>query len=156
MRGFYRERAERKLPDFSFLEDILVVDGDGNICSAFNYNFCFDIALMDFLHGSCHIFSRCLHDRFGYSVHNVLAKNGKLIHSYCVDDNEDYIDVRGKTSDAMAFFSEFEDELDLCRFADYPTHNKIAALENGLDHDMYRAAEYVIRDYFRFYCLSVA
>lgn len=154
--GFYKELENRRrsgsAADFGFLEEIPVVGDSGKQCVFLNGNSSFELSLLDFLHGSCHIFSRYLHDKFGYKVCNIFTDNGHLIHSYCVDPDGNYVDVRGKISDLKAFFSEFEDEIDLTCLGDYPTHGKIAALANELDRNMYRAAGYVVRDYYRFYC----
>ena len=66
----------------------------------------------DFLHGSCDVFARYLHDTYGYRVES-LYKHGYLIHSYCVatvNGKPVYIDIRGTTDDLKEFWREFKYE----------------------------------------------
>lgn len=80
---------------------------------------------MSFLHGTCSVFALALHERFGYAIEWTLEEEydqaddpgspwDYLVHAYCIDGDENLIDVRGLTCDAPGFFEEFED------FVTYP------------------------------------
>ena len=101
--GFYRELEEMRADgmeeaDVGFLENVSVGDA---------YH------LYDFLHGCCDQFAAALSDYFGYEIEYVVGNDGNLIHAYCVKEMKDgtvcYIDARGITTDAEAFFDEFVD-----------------------------------------------
>ena len=150
-RGFYAEREEnQEADDFSFMENCVVYDDDENPCLDLPQGV-FYLSLYDFLHGYCHIFSLRLHNEYGYEVVNISDKNGNLIHSYCKNDKGEFIDVRGRTADARAFFSEFEDWLDIHDLSGCIFDGKPAVLESESDIKLYEYAGYVLRDYPSYY-----
>lgn len=67
-----------------------------------------------FLHGFCAIFALALHETFGYDIKVVAEADldgpwqSRLIHVYCRDNDDNYIDVRGITDDEYAFLGEFD------------------------------------------------
>lgn len=105
--GFYKELEALRAAglsdaDFGFLENVSVGDW---------YN------LYDFLHGHCDQFAVALSEHFGYDIEWVEDKDRNfLIHAYCVKElgngEKAYIDARGITTDAVAFFDEFADWCD--------------------------------------------
>ena len=69
-----------------------------------------------FLHGVCGVFALALHNTFGYQI-EVAADTDvdgtpweeRIIHIYCRDGQENFVDVRGITNDEDSFIVAFED-----------------------------------------------
>lgn len=67
----------------------------------------------DFLMGSCHLFALALHEKFGYTVYEIIREKDlndpdkdSLIHAFCkfqCDGVDLYVDVRGITSEYDKF-----------------------------------------------------
>lgn len=158
MKNFYEdrdniEREMRELGDlekeetieFGFLENIFVFDDDEKTCKIPESKRLLSMA--DFLHGYCSIFARRLHMEYGYQVENLYDSEGNLIHSYCRTGDGRYVDIRGITSDGVAFFDEFADWLD----PEYPYMNDmntdVPYLETPEDAELYLYTKYVLRDH---------
>lgn len=62
----------------------------------------------DFLQGSCDLFARALHERFGYEVYEIKRNNSTTHHWYAKSSYQGipiYIDIRGATTDFGEFLS---------------------------------------------------
>ena len=69
-----------------------------------------------FLHGVCGVFALALHDQFGYALEVAAEDNTdglsweeRLVHIYCRDDDDNFVDVRGIISNQELFMEDFED-----------------------------------------------
>ena len=74
------------------------------------------ISAATFLHGYCDSFACELSRAFGYGIEEIRDYENHLIHAYCVVDtgaSRAYIDIRGITTNAEAFFAEFEDYINI-------------------------------------------
>lgn len=63
----------------------------------------------DFLDGSCNLFAKMLHQKYGYKVHEISCDKGN--HWFCTTSYNGqlvYIDVRGATTRKDEFFNHFE------------------------------------------------
>lgn len=154
LQGFYQEGAvifdDNENTDFSFLENIIVTNNDKEPC--FIPSSESKLSLYDFLHGFCHIFALRLHKQFGYKIVNVYSYERSLIHSFCIDEEDNLIDVRGKTKDYNAFWGEFEDWIDTDYWEENPSDNEMPVLENSFDKKVYRYTKYVVDKYFDYFC----
>ena len=162
LQGFYLERKilednqkdsgeiqENDILDFSFLEEKLVLDNNN---SPFLINEEFEVNLFDFLHGYCMFFATYLHNRFGYEIVNIYNdEDYTIIHSFCIDEEGNFIDVRGKTTDEKDFFSEFEDWVSYYDWQENPIDNKVQELKNQAYKDIYSACEIIVEQYMEYY-----
>ena len=67
-----------------------------------------NMTLYDFLHGECTIFAQYLKNTYGYTCEAVF-EYGRLVHMYCMDDDGNYLDIRGKCDDWDKFMQDFYD-----------------------------------------------
>ena len=59
----------------------------------------------DFLMGSCELFALALHNKFGYTVFEIVS-SGRLVHTFCMKaGSRVFIDIRGITSNEDDFMS---------------------------------------------------
>ncbi len=153
LQGFYQEGAvifnDNKNTDFSFLEDIIVINNDKETC--FIPNSENKLSLYDFLHGFCNIFALRLHKQFGYKIVNVYSYEKSLIHSFCIDEEDNLIDIRGKTKDYNAFWGEFEDWIDIDYWEENPSDNEPTVLVNKFDKEIYKDTKYIIDNYVEYF-----
>ena len=151
--GFYREGAvifnDNKNTDFTFLEDIIVINNDKEPC--FIPNSENKLSLYDFLHGFCNIFALRLHKQFGYKIVNVYSYEKSLIHSFCIDEEDNLIDIRGKTKDYNAFWGEFEDWIEIDYWEENPSDNEPTVLVNKFDKEIYKDTKYIIDNYVEYF-----
>ena len=161
LQGFYLERKilednkkdsgelkENEKLDFSFLQEIYILDNKYSLL----INEDFEVDLYDFLHGYCKFFSTCLHDKFGYEIINIYDNNDySLIHSFCIDEEGNFIDIRGKTTNEEFFFSEFDDWISYYEWQENPTDNRPQDLEAEIDREIYNICELIINQYIEFY-----
>ena len=75
----------------------------------------------DFLHGCCDLFAVALNRRFGYPILYVRDETGesRFAHAFCVDEDGNFVDVRGRNSDFDEFFENFEDFADPSEFSEF-------------------------------------
>lgn len=76
------------------------------------------LTMEDYIHGWCEYFAQALHEEFGYPIvkmrdsfeeeNGTYGKHG-AIHMFCMNGNN-FIDVRGTTSNFTKFFEPYEDE----------------------------------------------
>lgn len=153
LQGFYREGAvifnDNKNTDFSFLENIIVINNDKESC--FIPNSENKLSLYYFLHGFCNIFALRLHKQFGYKIVNVYSYEKSLIHSFCIDEEDNLIDVRGKTKDYNAFWGEFEDWIEIDYWEENPSDNEPIVLVNKFDKEIYKDTKYIIDNYVEYF-----
>lgn len=153
LQGFYQEGAvifnDNKNTDFSFLEDIIVINNDKETC--FIPNSENKLSLYNFLHGFCNIFALRLHKQFGYKIVNVYSYEKSLIHSFCIDEEDNLIDIRGKTKDYNAFWGEFEDWIDIDYWEENPSDNEPTVLVNKFDKEIYKDTKYIIDNYVEYF-----
>ena len=151
--GFYREGTvifnDNKNTDFSFLEDIIVINNDKEPC--FIPNSEYKLSLYDFLHGFCNIFALRLHKQFGYKIVNVYSYEKSLIHSFCIDEEDNLIDIRGKTKDYNAFWGEFEDWIEIDYWKENPSDNEPTVLVNKFNKEIYKDTKYIIDNYVEYF-----
>lgn len=69
-----------------------------------------------FLHGVCGVFALALHNIFGYQIEVAAEMNmdgapweERIVHIYCRDNQNNFVDVRGVTNDEDLFIESFED-----------------------------------------------
>lgn len=67
----------------------------------------------DLLHGNCTVFASVLNREFGYPVYAAFDYDKNMVHSFCFNEYDEFVDVRGTTSDYVEFLEEFEDEIDV-------------------------------------------
>lgn len=98
--GYYRTletlRDQNPNADFNFLKE----EYEGTKHNA-----------LVFLHEHCDVFAYELAKRFYYKIAEIRDNNNTLIHAYCIakfNGETTYIDIRGITTDAAVFFSEFD------------------------------------------------
>lgn len=153
--GFYREGTvifnDNKNTDFSFLEDIIVINNDKEPCFIPNSENKYKLSLYDFLHGFCNIFALRLHKQFGYKIVNVYSYEKSLIHSFCIDEEDNLIDIRGKTKDYNAFWGEFEDWIEIDYWEENPSDNEPTVLVNKFDKEIYKDTKYIIDNYVEYF-----
>lgn len=153
LQGFYQDGAvifnDNKNTDFSFLEDIIVINNDKEPC--FIPNSENKLSLYDFLHGFCNIFALRLHKQFGYKIVNVYSYEKSLIHSFCIDEEDNLIDIRGKTKDYNAFWGEFEDWIEIDYWEENPSDNEPTVLVNKFDKEIYKYTKYIIDNYVEYF-----
>lgn len=142
MKDFFEEKIAEDYEDFSFLENELVVDKNENPVLVNNRELTFD----DFLHGYCNVFALRLKNEYGYKLCNILDENRNLIHSYCVTDTGEFVDIRGKTTDIKMFFEEFDDWLDSGYPFDNPVSHEVYELSNT-EKEIYAHTQNIIDNY---------
>lgn len=160
LQGFYQDKAlledvmretgeiePDESVDFSFLENELVYDDNREVCKIPTTGQ--QLSLDDYLHGYCHVFATRLHNEYGYGIVNVFSSDNpdRLIHSYCMNDEGELIDVRGKTSAKEAFFSEFEDWLDPDGLYEHPITNTPWKMNQFGEEELYEMTGYILRDH---------
>lgn len=161
LQGFYLERKileenlkdsgelkENENLDFSFLKKIIVLN-ENNLPLLINEDF--SVNLYDFLHGYCKFFSSCLHDKFGYEIINIYSNDFSIIHSFCLDEQGNFIDIRGKTTNEELFFSEFKDWINYYDWQENLNDNKTQEIENQIDKEIYSVCNLIIEQYIEFY-----
>lgn len=131
------------------MEDIIVINNDKEPC--FIPNSENKLSLYDFLHGFCNIFALRLHKQFGYKIVNVYSYEKSLIHSFCIDEEDNFIDIRGKTKDYNAFWGEFEDWIDIDYWKENPSDNEPTVLVNKFDKEIYKDTKYIIDNYVEYF-----
>lgn len=132
MKNFFIQRKELNSEDYNFLEEITIKN----------------FSLLDFLHGYCNYFSLVLHNKYGYEVMNLYDYDKTLIHSFCIYNNN-YIDVRGITSNLNEFLVDFEDWVTIDDFYYKPSDNTFIKVK---DKNIYSVCEYIIEKYDIYSC----
>ena len=85
-------------------KDILNIRNNNEIVEKDEENPFEQFSAVDFMTGSCDIFSVCLNEKFDYKIYKIIQK--KEVHYFCfseIDKIKYYIDVRGFTNS----FNEF-------------------------------------------------
>jgi len=132
MKNFFIQHKELNSEDYNFLEEITIKN----------------FSLLDFLHGYCNYFSLALHNTYGYEVMNLYNYDKTLIHSFCIYKNN-YIDIRGITSNLNEFLIDFEDWVTTDDFYYKPSDNIFIRIK---DKNVYSTCEYIIREYDIYSC----
>lgn len=109
----------------------------------------------DFLMGACHLFALVLHEKFGYTVYEIIREKDlnnpdidSLIHAFCkfqCDGVDLYVDVRGITSE----YDKFIDDLPLAKGESY----SIRTRDIGKDIDNCSETE-ILATYFAAYIID--
>ena len=134
---------------FEFMEDIKVLDEKGGFCKT--KNFPFPINYEKYLHGWCFAFAMRLHNEFGYKVENIYGDDGELVHAYCLTPAGEYVDIRGKTTNEKAFFSEFDDWLDVDELCQYKRDNVLHKIATDEEKAMYDITRHIINCHRSYY-----
>lgn len=112
---------------------------------------CGDIHIL--LHGYCYIFAEVL--KFynpSYKICYLYDNTNVCIHAWCEDNNGNFIDVRGKTSDIDEFFDEFADwysyeypceESKIKKFKNLKSYNSFLKKKLSLSEECMNETEYI-------------
>lgn len=147
---------------YSFYEDLEELrkeDPDANMGFMGNIDLCNGLTAYDFLHGECCQFAMALSVELRLPIKVLRHSTGKLIHAFCCLGNI-FVDARGFTSDAEAFFGEYGFEATLyngklydedgeCYIEHFPNADAFCEdIEEYIDTKTYSAAKMLMTGAF--------